>query len=544
MSLARRALFATLACLAITAAACNLVTGASSYSDGDRCTGPACGKCAAGQIVDPASGNCAACASGSAACGTVCCAPGHACQDAARAECATCATGETACGSACCVAGQRCDVASGRCVQDCESGTTRCGLSCCGAGQRCDEGSSTCIADCAATGLKNCGKTCCGGVQICSDEKAGTCACDADAGAAGSVVCGSTCCGAPTPNCVTAAGQQRCSACTDAALECGASCCPPDQGCLDKTTGACGKPFGVAKRSCAGGLTCPVPDGKGGTEQADCCESIVVPGATFVMGLDGPDAKAGPKNDGQSYMATVSTYSLDRFEVTGARFRAFLKDYDALMASGGLPAGAGANAHVPGPNRTGWRTEWNARLPKKASDVSPCGYGDDAPATCIDWYTAFAFCAWDGGRLPTEAEWELAASNGSAENVFPWGDQDATDDLGVFQTYGCSATPPVGQCPQNLSPVGSKPAGANRLGHRDLIGNAAEWVMDDYVSYPYGCVGSCTDYAGPGVASYRVWRGGAYLQAPDKFHACAEARYFAQPEVPNALVGLRCARTP
>jgi formylglycine-generating enzyme required for sulfatase activity len=323
---------------------------------------------------------------------------------------------------------------------------------------------------------------------------------------------------------------------------------PPGQTCLDKAIGAFGTAWGKAKQSCAGGLVCPVPDGKGGMEMADCCESIVVPEATFTMGGKASEVDGLPANDGKSYQATVSTYALDRFEVTVGRFRKFVEAYDGLVAQGLLPEGAGTNVNVgiPPPG-TGWQTAWNAELPKSKAGLgdpsASCTYtetpgaNEEKPITCVNWYQAFAFCAWDGGRLPTEAEWEMAASNGSAQSVYPWGDSEPTDALAVFSADGCFQND---TCLSGPSAVGSKPLGANQLGHRDLAGNVREWVLDAAAPYP---TAESKNYTNNQDLLYRLDRGGSFYDFADDLHAATRGEVNF-PVSGLYFHGLRCARTP
>jgi sulfatase modifying factor 1 len=266
-------------------------------------------------------------------------------------------------------------------------------------------------------------------------------------------------------------------------------------------------------QSCAGGLVCPVPTLDGAVEQADCCQSIALPGGTFPMGLNLAGKNRCPaayvnvlgcvpgSDEVPEHPVTLAPYALDRFEVTVGRFRKFVDSWEYH----GLPEGAGGDAVVAG---AGWQSAWNASLPASKAelehdiecltDTGPgvgqfatftvaVGSHENFPINCVTWYEAFAFCAWDGGRLPTEAEWEFAAANGAAEDLYPWGQDVPTPELAWYCAADMcnSGPPPVA--------VGSFPRGENQWGHRDLAGNVDEWMLDTWAPYPQVAV---TNYAG------------------------------------------------
>src|SRR5574338_706593 len=91
------------------------------------------------------------------------------------------------------------------------------------------------------------------------------------------------------------------------------------------------------------------------------------------------------------------------------------------------------------------------------------------PINGVNWYQAKKYCEWKGKRLPTEAEWELAA-RGDDGRMFPWGNDTPTCNHVVSDSCGTSGT----------GPVGSKPLGDSPYGLHDMGGNVLEWCSDYY----------------------------------------------------------------
>jgi len=266
----------------------------------------------------------------------------------------------------------------------------------------------------------------------------------------------------------------------------------------------------------------------------DCCKSLLVSGGTFNRGYDGILYKEA------NHPATVSDFYLDKYEITVGRFRAFV---NAGLGTQKRPPEPGSGVH-PKVANSGWSSQWNAQLAadtaglKAALKCDPTfgtwtdvpGDNESKPIECLDWFMAFAFCAWDGGRLPTYAEWNYAASGGSEHRYYPWSvpatSETVDDSYAVYCGSAC--------VPHN---VGTKaPKGDAKWGQSDLGGNAWEWTLD---WAPTRYIMPCHDCAEVTAGSYRVFLGGSNNDIASTL--LAASRHVSVPEY-RGVVGGRCAR--
>lgn len=243
--------------------------------------------------------------------------------------------------------------------------------------------------------------------------------------------------------------------------------------------------------------TCGTPD------FGECCGIAAIPGGSFVRGAHAAEKSvwSGPAP------ATVSPFGMDVYEITVGRFRRFVEAYPTSRPS------PGSGAHAKHPD-SGWRDSWPlpADQPSlRAALVGTCGEtttwteapagNEHKPIICLTWYEMFAFCAWDGGRLPTEAEWEFAAVGGDEQRVYPWSSPPSS---GVINEENAVFEPSFGGNSVDPGPVGLKAKGRSRWGQADLLGNAMEWTHDAYL----GLIEPCVDCLRTTGSSTRVARGG------------------------------------
>jgi formylglycine-generating enzyme required for sulfatase activity len=263
--------------------------------------------------------------------------------------------------------------------------------------------------------------------------------------------------------------------------------------------------------------------------------------------------------------------------VTVGRFRQFVAAWDGGSGLDGgpgyvPPAGSGKHAHLNGGAglannarggtfESGWLATDDAQVdptdtnlgcdpnPSFASWTPVAGPQERLPIDCVTWYEAYAFCIWDGGFLPSEAEWEYAAAGGGGtvgQREYPWGTAmpGTGNQYAIYHDYYYQPLPGGVGLPY-MAPVGTALLGAGLWGQLDLVGDVQEWVLDSLGPYVNPCV-DC-GYLTPTTTSERMARGANFdtgdfggnnlpLEPPTRI---------AAPETQRGVtVGLRCARPP
>ncbi len=220
---------------------------------------------------------------------------------------------------------------------------------------------------------------------------------------------------------------------------------------------------------------------------------VLVNAGEFVMGDD-----AGPANEHPAHKLTLPDFYIDKFEVTNEQYARFCKETGHAAPSD--------PAQIPNYFQSNPR----------------------APVMGISFDDAAAYAAWAGKRLPTEEEWEKAASwdpRANQKRKWPWGDQEDPTRANV------GTDKPV--------PVGQYAAGASPYGALDMAGNVVEWVDSTYDAYP-GNSSPDRDY-GKGL---RVYRGGSFpfhlAEARTTYRLARPASYKTTP-ADSSVIGFRCA---
>jgi serine/threonine-protein kinase len=224
-------------------------------------------------------------------------------------------------------------------------------------------------------------------------------------------------------------------------------------------------------------------------------DMVALPGGPFIMGSDKRD------DSRPLHIVDLPPFLIDRTEVTNAAYQQCVE-----AAKCTAPAEAGSAKH-----------------PAYHTDSTFATY----PVIHVTWQQATAYCAWAKKRLPTEAEWEKAASWNAAtfeKSTWPWGDDPDPHRMNTDTR------------PEDTFAVGS--FGAEINGTVDMAGNVWEWTSSLATPYPYDAADGREDAQASGA---RVIRGGSWAQSNGMRGAY---RLPSDPQQQNRETGFRCAAAP
>lgn len=155
----------------------------------------------------------------------------------------------------------------------------------------------------------------------------------------------------------------------------------------------------------------------------------------------------------------------------------------------------------------------------------------DEPVCNVSYYEADAYCSWAGKRLPTEAEWEIAACydfKTQKRRIYPWGDEPPDDTRANLLESKLWAPSPVGSYAKGVSPVGCE----------QMIGNVWEWTCSEFAPYP-GFESGFDEYNDKWFGNQKVLRGGSF--ATSAILIRSSYRNFFRPHERWMFSGFRCA---
>ena len=165
------------------------------------------------------------------------------------------------------------------------------------------------------------------------------------------------------------------------------------------------------------------------------------------------------------------------------------------------------------------------------------------PVVGVNWFGANDYCEWRGGRLPTEAEWEIAASwnpESGEKTLFPWGNE--FDETAVnFCDVNCTeqqASSEYDDGATTTAPVGSYENGRSPAGAYDMGGNVWEWV-NDWHSNDYYSLSPESNPQGPETGEGKIVRGGSWFDLG--VFSSSAVRFPAPPTEAGDSIGFRCA---
>lgn len=276
--------------------------------------------------------------------------------------------------------------------------------------------------------------------------------------------------------------------------------------------------------------SCRAPASNGQAEAGPLNGDAEIPGGRFLLGAL-PGESFVFDNEKWAHTVEVRPFAIARAAVTQSEFQDFVEAGGYQRRDFWSEPGWRWLQSVGAEHPLYWRSEGGGRWLRRDFDrwlpLEP-----HRPVLHVNWWEAEAYCNWAGRRLPTEAEWEVAASAEPAtdrKRFFPWG--DSPPNLQQANLGGRAG---------GAADVAAFAAGDSAFGCRQMIGNAWEWVADDFGPYPGFEVDPYREYSQPWFGTHKVLRGGAWPTQPRLLRNTW--RNFYTPDRRDVWAGFRTCR--
>jgi iron(II)-dependent oxidoreductase len=229
---------------------------------------------------------------------------------------------------------------------------------------------------------------------------------------------------------------------------------------------------------------------------------VSVPGGRYPIGSDAHEAY---DNEHPRHQVELAAFEIDRTPVSNGDYLRFIED------------GGYAREELWSPDGWEWRWVFDVQAPEywRRQDgrwtITRFGHrlpvAPHLPVLHVSYFEAEAFARWAGKRLPTEFEWEVAASwdpETGRQRRYPWGSQPPTPALANLD-----------QALFSTAPIGAYPMGASALGCHQMLGDVWEWTSSDFLPYPGFSAFPYSEYSEPFFGGgFKVLRGGSWATRP------------------------------
>ena len=273
-----------------------------------------------------------------------------------------------------------------------------------------------------------------------------------------------------------------------------------------------------------------------GETSDDLTRDAQIPGGKFILGSTHEEPFIFD-NEQLAHDVEIAAFAISKTAVSNGQFRDFVEDKGYKRSELWTAQGWQWRTDVGAEHPVYWHRDGHDRWARRNFDKW-VELDERLPVIHVNWYEASAYCRWAGRRLPTEAEWEMAASaeptaNGrgltTRKRRYPWGDDLPTPERANldWRALGCM-------------PVDALPAGDSPFGCHQMIGNVWEWTASDFNPYPGFIAGPYKEYSEPWFGDHKVLRGGCWVTRSRLIHN--SYRNFYTPDRRDVWAGFRtCA---